>query len=375
MVLEKMTDKQLYVLRSIQSVRVTKRTRKLQHKWVEQKTLDLQAEDGVETPHIIKRQNWSKPFAATPNGKIWELIGEAVLGKLPHNDPVEKKIREFSGGDSVTVKELKEQIVDLESQAEKAVSQKDAAEAEHEEFKGKYYTEQCTDAHYRLNFEKTVQTNKRLVKAAKIDEDAIRGLTLEVANLQGQVSTLESKLSDEDQSTPEGTVPFKKPNLIEPHLSGNDPSLTDEDLRLMYLGAIDESLEKLEKLADKKDAPDVTIVLHDFNVDVKDLLKINGIPTRSQKLDNIIFAYHGVTRQKRTEVFRAIAVKTPSTPRVVVVSGKGKVEQLPVKERTEQDNHEWFANQVRSGVWSRGQAFKPVEEGYETVIYRRLGDE
>jgi len=345
---------------------------KLENAWVERKTAVLKRQEGEEKTGAVARQQWTAPFGDTSTEKTWAQIGEAVRGRLPYNDPIEIKIRACKSADSALVADLKEQIVHMETRVEEAEAAKSKAIIEFEEFKAKYFNEQCTDAHYRINFDKTIKSNKRYIEQAKQDSETMKGLISQVQMSNQHVALLEAKLTDEDLNLNVGVESIKRPRVFEPKLTGSNESLEDEELLIMYEKAIEVWLDDMEAVEKKSDS-DITIVFHDFNLDIKVFVAEGKIPFRSARMDNIIFACHGASADIRMLIYRRIAALSASTPRVVVVSGKGRVQHLPVKERKGVDNHRWFVSQVRTGAF-RARPVNGLNEGYDMVIYRRLDD-
>ena len=378
----KLTTTQVVTLRAIYALRGANYEKSLPDLDVMAKTQELRESDGAKNPKPVGRQLWTSKSVTDPNPttRVWAMIGLAIRGKLPHNHPIEKKIRAFkedSAAENARFKEenkkLKEMVKSLEGRVEKLGSEKSEATKDLKEYKDEYRNDQCEDAHYRINFEKIGNTNVKLNVQADNDRKTIAGLTLENSNLNQRIRDLEAMLSDAGQAVSGKVKSIKPPTILEAQLTGDNKSLTDPELRVQYIAAVEAKIEELETVARRKQQPDITIVFHDFNADTKALVDAGDIPPRSAQADNILFACHGVSPELREEVYRRAEPLTGAKPRVVIVSGKGKVARIPVKDRTNENDHDWFATRVREGKYRR-TPIVAEREGYDTVIYRRLGD-
>jgi hypothetical protein len=369
----KLTKNQELVLRAVYELRIEKKSHTIEHAWIEEKTITLKILGNEKKTNKVSRQQWTEPYNNTPTEKMWKRIGEAVRGRLPSNDPIEKRIRAYNSADSVLVSELKDQIVQLEARVEKAEAAKAKTNTEYEEFKSKYYKEQCTDAHYRINLKKIIIEKETLIARSKLDGDTINGLIIQENTNQKKIALLEATLSDECLKLPTDVESIKRPQFFEPKLIGRDDNLGNEELLIMYENAIGVGLDDLEKATKKCDA-DVTIVFHDFNIDIKTFVKEGKVPFRSVRIDNIIFACHGVSPDIRGTIYRRISALAAYVPRIVYISGKGKLEYLPINGREGVHNHDRFVTLVRTGAF-RTMPINGQKEGYDTVIYRSLDDE
>jgi len=371
---------QHYVIRAIYALRGGDYRIKLEHSDVEEKTSKLRHDDGARKTNPVGRQSWTSPFKPTDTDKVWEQIGDAVRGKLPHNHPIEMLIRDCKADDTVEKERYKEEnerllerLADLESRVAIAEVASKAAVAELQEFKNKHYARQCEDALYTVEFRKIVKQNESFIERAKQADKTIKALTAKVSSLEREKSDLESILADEDSALNSDVKSIKRPVIIEPKISGTNVTKDAAGLLEEYSKAIQAELDVLEDTAKKKDRPDITIVYHECNIDLKASIDAGRIPFRSSRLDNILFACVGPTPRDRQEIYLRASTLIPSAPRVVIVSGKGKVEQLPVKERTIESDHEWFTALVRTGK-IKLRPVNGLEEGYDTVVYRRAGN-
>jgi len=356
------------VIRAIYELRII--SPQFEHGDLEEKTLELRRLDGVHYPKPISRQNWTAPFADSKTGRVWAMIGQAVRRQLPHDHPIERAIRECKRADSALVADLKSQIVDLEKRVKEAERLQGQAETGLMNFKANHHAQQCADAHYRINFERVAGDNKRLAEAAEKDANTILELLGQVTMLTRRVNQMGAAMPE--STAPGGAVPIKRPTFIEPVLTGNDKDLTQEDVLLSYRRAIDDALRELEGKAGKSPNPDITIVFHDFSIGVKKLYDDGKLPLRASGLDNFIFACHGLTRDIREQVFCKVAKLIPIDPVVVVIDGSKIIGSLPAMTKGNANNHEWFVTLARAKTW-RKQPINPLDEGFDTTIFRRIG--
>lgn len=379
----RVTKVQRFVLEALYKVRGADNTVDLTGRFreVEQATIAARkGVDGKETP--VGRQQWTDKKTGDV-GIVWGMIGEAARGKLSHQHTIEKMIRGFREDPEVEVERLRGEteqlqviIKDLEDRAKTAEAERDAVKKEYADYVEKFRADQGTEAHFKINYQRTLNDNIKKTEEINTERDITRGLRVENSRLEGLVNNLEAQLSELSGGMTGDVISIKQPDFIEPKISDSDITQEPDELLVKYENAVDDALAKLKKLAIKKPQPNITIVFHAFNDNIKALYKGRLIPLKSASADNIVFGVGGFDKGIRKKVYEEARALAKSDPLIVHVSGTS-FPSIPVQKRTNQSDHEWFVELVKSNEYPRDShlTFSPFREGYDSVVFRRLGNE
>ncbi len=379
----KLTRTQGTVAHALCRIRGVDNTRSLKGEFakIEETTAQIRRENNDPKQGKISRQLWTEPFSKNETGKGWKMLGQAVRGELSHQHPIEIFIRRFRADPAVELAQKEGELnqaqkiaTDLQAQFEIASKERDDAKTALDEYKSKFRADQCTDAHFKVNYQRVIGDNEKKTEEINAQKDITRGLKIENTNLVGRINELEAQLRDLSGDQLKNVVPLKKPDFIEPEIVGSEKDIDTDDLLIKYEDAVDDALEKLKKLVRKKKQPSITIVFHTFNESIENLYKDQLIPLLSSSADNIVFGVCSFDKDLRQRVYGEARILTKSDPLIVHVSG-AKVSCLPPPNRTSQSDHERFVALARGGYPARQTRFNPENEGYDTVVFRRLGVE
>lgn len=379
----KLTKVQKTVAHALCCIRGVDNTRSLKGEFakIEEATAQIRRENNDPKQVKISRQLWTGPFSDKDTGKIWKKLGQAARGELSHQDPIEQLIRSFKDDPAVELAKTEGElyqtqkiVADLEGQLDVAKKERDEAVKAYDEYKAKFRADQCTDAQFKVNYQRVIEDNEKKTEEINTQKEITRGLKTENTNLVGRTNELEAQLRDLTGDQSKNVVALKKPDFIEPKIVGSEKDIDTDDLLIKYEDAVDDALDKLKKLVRKQKLPRITIVFHTFNETIENLYKDQLIPLLSASADNIVFGLCSFDKDLRQRVYGEARILTKCDPLIVHISGE-KVSCLPPKKRTSQSDHEWFVALSRGGYPSRQTRFNPESEGYDTVVFRRLGVE